>query len=188
MEAILKREILFDRTLCRVFGVTVFIILTALGAFVRIPLPFTPVPITLQTLFVLLSAVALGSNLGGLTQVIYIILGVSGLPIFAGAGNGIYYLFGPTGGYLFGFVAAVFFAGNAVKSVRPGFFPVFLILFVTSLIILGFGSLWLKLFFGYTFTKSLFLGLVPFLPGDLLKSLIAAALYLKLKPRLEEIF
>lgn len=88
MEAILKREIVVNKTACRIIGVTVFVILTSLGAFVRIPLPFTPVPVTLQTFFVLLSGAVLGGAIGAASQLSYLLLGTAGLPIFTNAGSG----------------------------------------------------------------------------------------------------
>ena len=188
MEAILKKEIIVNKTICRTIGALVFVILTTLGAFVRIPLPFSPVPITLQTFFVLLSGAFLGSNLGVLSQLSYILLGLSGLPIFSGAGSGILYIFGPTAGYLFGFVLAALFVGKYIKYSNDNSFYAFCLLCLGDLIILSCGILWLKILFGYSLTKLLFIGFIPFIPGDLLKALIASALYLKLKSRLKEIF
>lgn len=188
MEAILKKEIILNKALCRTIGVLVFIILTALGAFVRIPLLFSPVPLTLQTLFVLLSGALLGSNLGTISQLSYVLLGVLGLPIFTGAGSGIFYLFGPTGGYLLGFVLAALFVGRFIKQSQDNLFSTFILLCLGDLIILGLGILWLKILFDYTLAKLLFIGFIPFIPGDLLKALIASTLYLKLKSRLKEIF
>ncbi len=188
MEAILKKEIISNKTLCRVLGVLTFIILTAQGAFVRIPLPFTPVPITLQTFFVLLSGVLLGSHLGALSQLSYIFLGALGLPIFTGAGSGLSYLFGPTGGYLFGFVLASLWLGKFIKYSRDNLFAAFAILCIADLIILSSGIVWLKFIFGYSFTKLLLIGFIPFIPGDLLKALAATFLYLRLKSRVKEIF
>jgi len=188
MEAVLKREVILNKTLCRVMGVLTFVILTSLGAFVRIPLPFSPVPITLQTFFVLLSGALLGSNLGTISQLSYLLLGVSGLPVFTGAGSGIFYLLGPTGGYILGFVLAVSFIGWSIKYSQNNFFTVFAVLFLGDLILLTCGIIWLKLLLGYSFTKVLLIGFIPFIPGDLLKALAAAAIYLKLKSRLAEIF
>ena len=71
MEAIIKRELITDKRLCRILAVGTFIVLTTLSAFVRIPLPFTPVPLTLQTFFVLLSGALLGRKLGVSTQAVY---------------------------------------------------------------------------------------------------------------------
>jgi len=188
MEAILEKEIVSNKILCRMLGVLTFIILTALGAFVRIPLPFTPVPITLQTFFVLLSGVFLGGGLGALTQLSYILLGTSGLPIFTGAGSGISYLLGPTAGYLFGFVLASLWLGKFIKYSQDNFFAAFVILCIADIIILSSGVIWLKFIFGYPATKLLFIGFIPFIPGDLLKALACVFLYLKLKSRIKEIF
>jgi len=188
MEAILEKEIVSNKILCRMLGVLTFIILTALGAFVRIPLPFTPVPITLQTFFVLLSGLFLGGGLGVLTQLSYIFLGTLGLPIFTGAGSGISYLLGPTAGYLFGFVLASLWLGKFIKYSQDNLFAAFVILCIADIIILSSGVIWLKFIFGYSTTKLLFIGFIPFIPGDLLKALAAAFLYLKLKSRIKEIF
>jgi len=98
MEAVLKRELTGSKTLNIAIGVCFFLPLTALGAFVRVPLPFTPVPITLQTFFVLLSGAFLGRRSGSLTQLLYLVMGVCGAPIFTGAASGWIYLLGPTGG------------------------------------------------------------------------------------------
>jgi len=187
MEAIFKKEIILNKTLCRMIGVLAFVILTTLGAFVRIPLPFSPVPITLQTFFVLLSGALLGSNLGAAVQLSYILLGLSGLPIFTGVGTGLFYLFGPTGGYLFGFVLATFFIGRYIKYSRDNLFFILGILCIADFIILACGVTWLKFLLGIPLAKLLFIGFIPFIPGDLLKALIASVLYLKLKSRMEEI-
>lgn len=188
MEAILNREIVTNKTLCRIFAVFTFIILTALGAYVRIPLPFTPVPITLQTFFVLLGAALLGESLGVITQAGYLTFGIAGLSIFTGAGYGLIYLSGPTGGYLLGFILAAFFAARFIRFSRDNFLFTFGALFIADLILLACGALWLKIIFGYSFGKTALLGILPFIPGDLLKALAAASVYLKLKSRVREIF
>ncbi|MBI5145566.1 MAG: biotin transporter BioY [Candidatus Omnitrophica bacterium] len=188
MEVLLSREIVSHKALCRFIGVVVMVILTSLGAFVRIRLPFTPVPITLQTLFVLLSAAFLGSSLGVVTQLSYILLGILGLPIFTGAGSGPLYLFGPTAGYLWGFVLASLFIGKFIKYSRDNFFLTLTLFCIGDLILLFSGVVWLKFIFGYHLAKLLLIGFLPFLPGDLFKALFATALFWKLKPRLKEIF
>jgi len=186
MEAVFKKEIITDKTLCRIIGVVTFIVLTILGAFVRIPLPFTPVPITLQTFFVLLSGAFLGSGLGASTQASYILLGLLGLPIFTGAGSGLLYFFGPTGGYLLGFILASFLVGRFIKYGQDNLFLTFVLLCLADLILLSSGVIWLKFLFGYPFRKLMFIGFIPFLPGDFLKAYIAAFLYLRLKSRIKE--
>ena len=189
MESILKREIVVNKIACRIIGVISFIILTSLGAFVRIPLPFTPVPLTLQTFFVLLSGAMLGANRGSLSQLIYLLLGITGLPIFANAGSGLIYLLGPTGGYVLGFILASFFIGKTIRYVdRKTFFSVFIFMCIGDLIILSSGIIWLKILFGYNFKKILLIGFLPFIPGDLLKIVVAAKIFLKIRARLERIF
>jgi biotin transport system substrate-specific component len=188
MDAILKKEIILNKTTCRVIGVFFFVILTALGAFIRIPLPFTPVPITLQTFFVLLGAAFMGSNLGTATQLSYIMLGVLGLPIFSGSGSGLVYLLGPTAGYLFGFILAAFLVGKFIKYSRDNLFFTWIILFSCDLILLACGVIWLRVLFKEPLSILLAIGFIPFILGDLAKALVASILYQKLKVRLKEIF
>lgn len=188
METFLKKELIMSRAANRLLGVVIFIILTSLAAFVRIPLPFTPVPITLQTLFVLLSGVCLGSGLGFASQCGYIFLGAAGLSLFTGTGSGLLYIFGPTGGYLFGFALASFLAGRLIKSSHDSLLFVFAKLCLADFVLLACGVIWLKFLFGYTLAKVLFIGFLPFLAGDLFKVMIAVVIYSRLKPRLEEIF
>ena len=188
MEVILKKEIVLNKAMCRTIGVATFVILTSLGAFVRIPLPFTPVPLTLQTMFVLLSGAFLGSGLGAAAQLSYILLGLSGLPIFTGAGSGMLYILGPTGGYLLGFVFAGLFIGRFIKfsGARPAL--VFAIFCLSDLILLASGAIWLKFILGLSFSKALFLGIIPFIAGDMLKAFAASVIYLGLRERMYKIF
>lgn len=186
METVLTKEIIVNRTLSRLILVAVFTILIALGAFVRIPLPFTPVPLTLQTFFVLLGAALLGRNLGLLTQLSYIFLGILGIPVFSATATGLLYILGPTGGYILGFILAALFIGSLLKYIQPKLFHIFILFSLADFIILGCGALWLKFLFNLSFLRALSLGFIPFIAGDILKAFIASAIYLKLKPRLEK--
>jgi biotin transport system substrate-specific component len=188
MEVILKREIITNRVICRLLGVLLFVMLTTLGAFVRIPLPFTPVPVTLQTFFVLLSGAFLGSSLGMTAQLGYVMLGIWGLPIFTGTGSGLLYLLGPTGGYLLGFILATLFIGKFIKQSKNNLFFIFVFFCIGDAILLFCGSIWLGALFKISWIKSLVLGFFPFIPGDLLKALLASFLYLKVQSRLKEVF
>ncbi len=151
--------------------------LVALLAQVRIPLPFTPVPLTGQTFGVLLVAAALGSKRGAASMALYIALGAIGLPVFAGGAAGLSHLTGATLGYLIGFVLAAYVAGWLAErglehSVRTSLLPFLL----GTLIIYVCGVSWLTVLLG-SFAKALTAGLVPFLLGDAIK-LVAAALVL----------
>ena len=92
-----------------------FAALLAAIAWFKIPLPFTPVPITLQTLGVLLSGAVLGPYYGALSMILYLIVGALGFPVFAGGGSGIGALLGPTGGYLFSYPVAAFIIGKLLE-------------------------------------------------------------------------
>lgn len=143
---------------------------------VRIPLLFTPVPLTGQTFAVLLVGAALGSRRGAASLGLYTVLGMVGLPVFAGGSGGTAHLFGPTGGYLLGFIVAAWVIGQLAergleRSIRTSILP---FLAGTAVVYL-FGVSWLAVYLG--FQKALMAGLIPFLVGDLIK-LIGSALAL----------
>ncbi len=156
---------------------------TAAGAYLVIPLP--PVPITLQTLFLGLAGALLGARLGALSQLIYLLIGIIGLPVFAGGKAGLGVLFGPTGGYLIGFVAGAWVIG-ALVSLRknPGFAWICTALAVGTLVIYLFGVTQLSLVAKLSFKKAIAVGVLPFLIGDAVKILAAAFVVIKVKPRL----
>ncbi len=181
METTIARELISNRKLCRLLSVGALIILTALSAFVRIPLPFTPVPLTLQTFFVLLSGALLGRKLGASSQIAYLGLGLTGQTIFTGTGSGSLYLLGPTGGYIIGFILASFFAGTLLQQEKQSWGAVFIKLLAADLIILFTGTLWMKISFSYSPVQAFLLGFLPFLPGDILKVVLATAVYQKLR-------
>lgn len=116
-----------------------FASLTAAVSFFKIPLPFTPVPITLQTLMVLLSGAMLGSSYGALAMIIYLLLGAIGLPVFSGGSSGLGALLGPTGGYLLSYPIAAFVIGQMIKTKKiTGFLKYFSFLTILSLILIVF--------------------------------------------------
>lgn len=162
----------------RLFGVIVFTVALVLSAFIKIPLPFTPVPVTLQNLVVFLSAAILGPVLGMLVVGLYILFGIFGAPLFANYGAGIFYIFGPTGGYLVGFIVSACFTGYVLskKSVSSRFLFLSAVLFISALIIYFFGGMWLAIGFGWNLNKILFFGVAPFILPDLLKVFMASVL------------
>lgn len=146
---------------------------TAALAQVRIPLPFTPVPLTGQTFAVLLAGAALGSRRGLASMSLYLLLGGLGLPFFAGGQGGLAYLAGPTLGYLLGFVLAAWLTGRLAergleRSLRTSVLP----FLAGTIVIYACGAGWLALSLGLQ--KALLLGIVPFVAGDLLKVALAA--------------
>lgn len=158
--------------------------LTAAGAFIVIPLP--PVPITAQTFFLNVAAVLLGGSLGAASQFIYVMLGIVGIPVFAGGKAGLGVIFGPTGGYLLGFIIAAFVIGmiNQMKKSAGIFWNIFSML-IGMLIIYFLGSLQLSLVAKMSFHKVLAIGVFPFIPGDIIKILLAAIISSRLKGRVK---
>lgn len=160
--------------------VSLFAALTAVGAFISIPL--YPVPITLQNLFTLLAGMTLGSVLGGSSQIIYVLLGIIGLPVFAGFKAGIGVLFGPTGGFLFGFIISSYIIGKIIELKKEkDIFYYFLAGGLGIVIIYISGITQLSLVTGIGIKKALMVGVFPFLPGDILKIIAASFIAGKLK-------
>jgi len=154
--------------------------LIAAGAYIAVPVG--PVPIVLQNMFVLLAGLLLGWRWGLAAVAVYLLAGVCGLPVFAGGTGGIGRLAGPTGGYLLGYLPAVAAAGWI--SERTGgrtFFDVMGLVAGTAIVYLC-GVPWLKMVTGMSMGKSLAMGMVPFLLGDGLKIVAAAAIARAIRP------
>ncbi len=161
--------------------------LTGLLAQVRIYLPWTPIPIVASQFGVIFAAVILGKRWGGIGMIFYAVLGFAGIPWFAGLKGGITVLTGPTAGYTIGYIMAAFFIGyftdSFVKSRK--LFPLFgiilfsqlFLIYIPGLIHLG---LWLKIVKGSSINipDLLWMGYIPFIVGDLIKS-ISGALIIK---------
>jgi biotin transporter BioY len=154
--------------------VFVFSLLTALAA--QIVIPIGLVPITAQTLAVLLTGALLGSRLGAMAMIIYLLEGVSGLPFFYGGHGGIAHLLGPTGGYLVAFPAAAFVTGAfAENGWDKRFLTAVAAMAAGSLIIIVAGWAWFS-FVTHTAPGVAFkLSVAPFLIGDVIKIMLAAA-------------
>lgn len=138
--------------------------------------PFYPVPMTLQTMVVFLLGIALGPRLGAACVLAYLLEGALGLPVFAGTpekGIGLAYLAGPTGGYLIGFLPAVVICGLAIERGWRGFRLAGAVLAAT-IVIFVLGAGWLATIVGPV--KALTLGVLPFLPGALVKLALTVAL------------
>lgn len=164
---ILQTVFPMEGVLVKVLAVFGFALFTAVCAKVRVSLPFTPVPITMQTFAVLLSGLLLGRTLGPASMTLYLGIGAMGFPLFSG-GGGLAYLAGPTGGYLVGFLLASYLIGYLTERGWDRSYRRCLIAMMLgeSVIYLP-GLLWLSRFVS---TDSLLnMGLWPFIPGDLVK-------------------
>lgn len=147
---------------------------TAAGAYVMVPIP--PVPITLQTMFLYLAGALLGGRLAALSQLVYLLIGIIGIPVFAGGTGGLGVLFGPTGGYLIGFVPAAYVIGRWNEMIEPRrSWLVALSMVVGTIPIYLFGIFELSLVARLHIAKALSVGVLPFLIGDGIK-IVAATL------------
>ncbi len=159
---------------------SLFAALTGVGAFLVIP--FYPVPLTFQNLFTYLAAMLLGSRIGALSQIIYLFLGLVGLPVFAAGRAGPGVLLGPTGGYLWGFVISAYVIGYLVermniKKIRDLIFTGIIGFLIINLS----GALQLYLVTQLNIKAVLLAGVLPFIIGDFIKIVAASFIAHKLK-------
>ncbi len=171
--------------------VSLFAALTAVGAYIKIPIPY--VPFTLQLLFCVLAGLLLGPKLGALSQIVYVATGLLGVPIFA-EGGGPLYIFKPTFGYLIGFIVCAYVAGyiSHLKQSRNistniigsliGLFFVYL-LGVSYLYVIY--NVYLKI--SKTISWALYWGFLVCVPGDIFLCIVASIVAKRLKPMLEKI-
>jgi biotin transport system substrate-specific component len=158
-------------------SVLLFAGLTALAGQIRVPLPFTPVPLTLQLLPVLLAGALLGPARGAMSQLVFLGAGVLGLPVFSAAAAGLAHVTGPTGGYLIGFAAAALLVGILLHSrPSPAFPRLLLVMCAGAVTVHLLGVLHLTVYAGGSLTQAFQLGSLPFLPGAVLKVFAAASI------------
>lgn len=172
------RQVLADllpRTVARDIALVVGVAaLTALAAQLRVPIPGLPVPVTGQSFAVLLGAAALGPARGALAQGLYLVLGMVGLPVFTGGASGVEVVFGASGGYIVGFVAASFVVGALAKrGLDRGVLGTVLAFAAGTATIYAVGVPWLAVATGMAPGAALMTGAVVFLVGDAIKAALA---------------
>ena len=159
---------------------SLFAALMAAGAYLAIPIG--PVPIVLQNMFVLLAGLLLGSRWGLASVAVYLLTGACGLPVFAGGLGGIGRIVGPTGGYLIGYLPAVFITGYISEKTAKRMCYDILAMICGTIVLYACGLAWLKILTGMTWSKIMMVGMYPFLIGDALKIAAAAVIARALRP------
>lgn len=170
--------------------VAMFAALTAIGAFIRIPIPY--VPFTLQYLFCALAGIILGAKMGALSQIVYVVTGLVGVPVFT-EGGGFNYIFKPTFGYLLGFIIAAYVIGKIRENIKKLTFTkaVFMLLLGLFFIYL-FGVIYLYIIYNLYLGKNIsfyfafFYGFVVCIAGDLILTVLAAYVSIKILPALRK--
>jgi len=147
-------------------------------------LPIGVVPISLTNLAIYFAIYALGGKRGTLSYIVYLFIGLVGLPVFSGFSGGVPKLFGPTGGYLIGFVFMAFISGIFIDKFSNKIYMCFLGMVLGTIVTYIFGTAWLAYEAHMTFNKALAVGVLPFIPGDIVKITIASLIGPQIKKRL----
>lgn len=173
----------YSKTTCLLLC-ALFAALTAICSFISIPLPFTPVPVNLATLSVFLAGGLLGCRYGTLSQIVYVLLGAAGAPVFHNFTAGLGIVAGPTGGYILGYVTAAFFTGLIIeRSKGENSVPALIAAMTLGLLsCYGLGTLWFMVSAHTSLPAALAACVIPFLPGDALKICAGCILIKKLRP------
>lgn len=185
---LLKTEVIESRKIRLLLGGAALTFCMALGAGARIPLPWTPVPFTMQVFFVLFGAMAL-RRFSIASQAGYLGLGALGLPIFSGFHGGVSALSGLTAGYLWGFIiCSIVISRFLSKSEHANIYKDASVLFLGLMAYYIPGVLWLKAVTGSTISAAITAGFMPFILADLVKAALAYALYKSMQRRLNHLF
>lgn len=162
-----------------------FAAIIAVFAQISIPLPFSPVPITGQTLAIGLAATILGKRYGTLSVAIYLLLGAIGAPVFAGMSGGLGTLVGPTGGYLIGFLPTAYLIGLYLEKTSFTIKQAIIANLIGMVVTLAFGTAWLKIAADLTWTAAIAGGVTPFIPLGIVKAVLAAIGGITVRNRLQ---
>ncbi|WP_406677530.1 biotin transporter BioY [Moorella sp. ACPs] len=168
--------------------VALFAALIAVLAQVAIPLPFSPVPITGQVLGVFLAGAILGKNRGTLAIIVYLLLGAIGLPVFARGGAGLAAFARPSGGYLWGFALGVYVMGMILERGKgePGYGRLAAGMLTCLVVIYILGTIQLMYILHLNLVQGLLMGVLPYIPLDLAKLVLAAAVSLQVRRALQQ--
>ena len=139
-----------------------------------IPLPFSPVPISLTNFAIFLAIFVLGMKNGTISFIIYLLLGAVGVPVFSSFRGGFQVLAGPTGGYLIGFIFLALIMGFALEHFDRKLVPTIIGMIIGMAVCYAFGTVWLAKLLSLSFKEGLMMGVIPYLAGDVAKIIIAA--------------
>lgn len=147
-------------------------------------LPIGIVPISLTNLAIYLAIYALGAKRGTLSYIVYLFIGIVGLPVFSGFSGGFTKLLGPTGGYLIGFAFMAFISGIFIDKFSNKIYMCFLGMVLGTIVTYLLGTAWLSYETKMTFNAALYAGVIPFVPGDLIKMIVASLIGPQIRKRL----
>jgi biotin transport system substrate-specific component len=163
-----------------------FTALIIIGGYISLPIPVGPVPIVLADFFVMISGMFLGFKSGLASVGLYLALGAVGLPVFAGGTSGLAVLFGPTGGFLFGYLLVVGAVGFIMGKMKPTVSAALIALIAGNILLYALGVPWLKFILNMSWPAAVAAGLTPFIAGIVIKIAVAAAMCRVLLPRFRQ--
>ncbi len=161
--------------------------ITCILAPFSIPIPISPVPISLTNLVLLISIYVLGWKDATVSYLVYLLLGAFGLPVFSGFAGGLGKIAGPTGGYLTGFIFMTIIAGIFVERYTDRRILVITGMVLATMVAYVFGTAWLAFQMELPFTGALSIGVIPYLPGDTVKIILAVLTGPVLRSRLQNL-
>lgn len=161
-------------------------ILCILGPII-IPLPFSPVPISVTQIAIYISIYILGYKLATYSVIIYILMGLVGLPIFSGYSGGLHKLAGPTGGYIIGFIFLSFVTGIFIDNYSDNICLTIIGYIIGNLICYIIGTIWLSYNNNILFKSAILIGICPYIIADILKVIISIMLGNKLRKLLQKL-
>lgn len=163
-----------------------FTALIIVGGYISIPIPVGPVPIVLADFFVMVTGMFLGLKYGVISIALYVALGAIGLPVYAGGASGLAVLFGPTGGFLVGYLLAAACIGLITSKMKPTIITYLIALIAGNIVMYLFGVSWLKVQMNLGWAAAILGGFTPFIAGIVIKIAVAATLGHVLLPRFKQ--
>lgn len=163
-----------ENTTRRMVTIALITAITCILAPLSVPIPISPVPITLTNLVLFISVFVMEWKDALLSYVIYLLIGLAGLPVFSGFSGGLAKIAGPTGGYLIGFVFLILIAGIIIHKAPRQKLPAVIGMTLGMAVTYLFGTVWLAVQMELSFTAALSAGVLPYLPGDIIKIIIAS--------------
>lgn len=152
---------------------------------ITIPLPFTPIPISMATFVVYITTIIIGKKRAVISILIYLLIGAVGVPVFSGYSGGVQKIASPTGGYLIGYIFCAFVIGWFVEKFENKMYMYAVGVAVGTLTCYTVGTVWLSYQAQLTFTEALIMGVIPYIPLDVLKMIIAVAVGYPLKKQMK---
>lgn len=175
------------RPIKRMIVISLLAAILSISAYISIPLPITSVPFTLQSLFLMVIALSMPISISFPSVGLYLLLGAIGLPVFSNGTSGLTVLFGPTGGYLFGFLLSTLVIGY-IKEKLDYFFGYLFASIVGGIgFVYALGVLGLMFVLGMSFDKAMAIGVIPFLPLDLIKAFVSSSFVYRYRKQFKRI-